>query len=388
MSRVILHIDLNAFFATCHQIENPSLRGKPIAVGGKNEKGVLSTASYEARKFGVNSAMPVFIAKKKCPQLIIVESDFELYHRKSNDFFNIIKRYSPIIEVASVDECYVDLTNAIINENEPLEYIKNIQKTVYEETGLGCSIGVAPNKFLAKMASDYKKPMGITVIRKKDVSSILWPIDIKDMYGVGKKTAPRLRNIGINTIGDLANYEDIDTLRNVLGKSYYTLVRWANGDGDDVVNMEEEDPKSIGNSITLMEKTTSIEEMEKVLGELLDTSLDRMKKASLECKSVSITIKYSDFSVSSRSTSFKDKTEDRKVLYSKICKLLEENYQEGREVRLLGVTLKNLVEVKDKVKQLNIFEYQNEVDNDKIKKIINEINDKLGYEALKKASNI
>ena len=388
MSRVILHIDMNAFFAACHAVDNPSLKGKPIAVGSNSGKGVLSTASYEARKFGVNSAMPVFMAKKKCPELIIVESDFELYRRKSVEFLSVIRRYSPVIEVASVDECYVDITQSIMGEKEPLEYIKSIQDAIYNEVGLGCSIGVAPNKFLAKMASDYKKPMGITVIRKKDVEKILWPIKINDMFGIGKKTAPKLNAIGINTIGDLAKYGDIDTLRNILGKNYYGLIQCANGEGDDKVVTEEDDPKSIGNSITLSENTTSIDEMEKVLGELLDSSLSRMNGASLECKGVSITIRYSDFSNVSRSTSFKDKTNDRKVLFSKVCKLLEENYEEGREVRLLGVTLRNLVEVKEKVKQLNLFEYQSEVDDDKIKKIINEINNKLGYEAVKKASHL
>ena len=388
MSRVILHIDMNAFFAACHIVDNPSLKGKPVAVGSNTGKGVLSTASYEARKYGVNSAMPVFMAKKKCPDLIIVESDFDLYHRKSAEFLNVIKRYSPVIEVASVDECYVDITQSILNIKDPLGYIKEIQDSIYNETGLGCSIGVAPNKFLAKMASDYKKPMGITVIRKKDVPGILWPIDIGDMFGVGKKTAPRLREKGINTIGDLAQSTDIDTLRSILGKNYYFLVRAANGEGDDVVNTQDEDPKSIGNSVTLSENTTSVDEMEKVLGELLDSTLDRMNKSSLECKGVSITIRYSDFSNVTRSSSFKDKTNDRKVLYSRIIKLLEENYQEGREVRLLGVTLRNLEEVRDKVKQLNLFEYQKEVDDDKVKKIINEINNKLGYEALKKAKDL
>jgi len=388
MSRVILHIDMNAFFAACHIIDNPSLKGKPVAVGSNTGKGVLSTASYEARKYGVNSAMPVFMAKKKCPDLVIVESDFDLYHRKSNEFLSIIKRYSPIIEVASIDECYVDITQSIINIKDPLGYIKSIQDAIYNETGLSCSIGVAPNKFLAKMASDYKKPMGITVIRKKDISKILWPIEIGDMFGIGKKTAPKLRSVGINTIGDLATSSDIDTLRSILGKNYYFLVKAANGDGDDVVNTEEEDPKSIGNSVTLSENTTSIDEMEKVLGELLDTSLDRMNGSSLECKGVSITIRYSDFSNVTRSTSFKDKTNDRKVLFARITKLLEENYQDGREVRLLGVTLRNLEEVKDRVKQLNLFEYQKEVDDDKVKKIINEINSKLGYEALKKAKDL
>lgn len=388
MSRVILHIDMNAFFASCHIVDNPALKGKPVAVGSNTGKGVLSTASYEARKYGVNSAMPVFMAKKKCPDLIIVESDFELYHRKSMEFLNIIKRYSPVIEVASVDECYVDITQSLLTIKDPLGYIKSIQDSIYTETGLGCSIGVAPNKFLAKMASDYKKPMGITVIRKKDVPKILWPIDIGDMFGVGKKTAPKLREKGINTIGDLANCNDIDTLRNILGKNYYFLVRAANGEGDDVVNTQEEDPKSIGNSLTLSENTTSIDEMEKVLGELLDSTLDRMNRSSLECKGVSITIRYSDFSNVTRSLSFKDKTNDRKTLFARITKLLEDNYQEGRAVRLLGVTLRNLEEVRDRVKQLNLFEYQKEVDDDKVKKIINEINNKLGYEALKKAKDL
>ena len=209
MSKIIMHIDLNAFFATAEVIKDPSLEGKPLIVAGSSRRGIVSTASYEARKYGIHSAMPTYQAQRLCPGVIIRGGDFELYHRLSNKFFNYVRNYTNIIEIASIDECYADMSECMKDVKDPVEYLKNLQNDLYEKTKLKCSIGLAPNKFLAKMASDMKKPMGITIIRKKDVKKILWPIKIKDMYGVGKKTFPRLERLGIKTIGDLVRTESL-----------------------------------------------------------------------------------------------------------------------------------------------------------------------------------
>ena len=214
MMQVIFHIDLNAFYASAEISRNPSLKGKPVVISGKSKRSIITTASYEARKYGIHSAMPLFQAKQLCKDLIILPADFELYHRLSNEFFTIIASYSEILEVASIDECYLDVT-AIIQEKKihPVVLAKDIQTKVYEQLNLQCSIGISPNKFLAKMASDMKKPMGITVLTRNNLKEVMWPLDIKDMFGIGKKTQPKLRAVGINTIGDLADYKNYDNYR-------------------------------------------------------------------------------------------------------------------------------------------------------------------------------
>ena len=229
MAKVIIHIDLNAFFASVEEIKNPKLVGKAHAVGGSVKRGVLSTCSYEARKKGLHSAMPVARALKICPDLIINYPDFKSYREYSNKFFEIIKNWcGDKIEIASIDECYVDFSSYEKYCDEPIKYLKEMQKHIKEKLNLGCSIGVAPNKFLAKMASDMKKPMGFTVLRKRDISKMLWPLEIDKMYGVGNKTAPRLRELGIKTIGDLSKSENNYQVKNLLGKGFYTLIKVKN----------------------------------------------------------------------------------------------------------------------------------------------------------------
>lgn len=384
MSRVILHIDMNAFFASAEQAEHPELRGKPIAVGSSNSRSVLSTASYEARAYGVNSAMPVFMAKKKCPNLIIVEHHFDLYLQKSHEFVEVIRRFSPIIEMASIDECFVDVTYPISKEKDPLKYIKSIQDAILKDTGLKCSIGVAPNKFLAKMASDYKKPMGITLIRKKDIKQILYPLPIEDMFGVGKKSAVRLKELGINTIGDLANYEDVDTLKRTLGKFYYTLIDWANGNGDDIVKTEVEDAKSIGNSTTLPFNTNDISILRETLKQLSDSVSNRANEYKMVGCGVTLTIKDERFKVNTKSKKLQEYISSSASIYDEALNLLEQHYDGVTPIRLLGVTLTHLKHKKEKVEQMNLF---NLPKDDEVTEIIDKLNKKIGYTALVKASS-
>ena len=178
-SKVIVHIDLNAFFARCEEIKNPDLEGKPVAIGHDGRGGVVSTCSYEARKYGVSSAMPMFKAKKLCRKLIIMPCDYRFYSLMSKTFFNFVKRYTPIIEMASVDELFADFTLPLKNEKDPVAFFRKLQDDLFKETGLKCSIGVSTTKFLAKMASDYQKPMGLTIIRKRDIPDIIFPLKIE-----------------------------------------------------------------------------------------------------------------------------------------------------------------------------------------------------------------
>ncbi|MDE8038924.1 DNA polymerase IV, partial [Erysipelothrix rhusiopathiae] len=188
MAQVIFHIDINAFYASAHLITDSSLYGKPVVVCSNQRGSVVTTASYEARSFGVNSAMPLAHAKRLCPNLEVIEVDFELYQELSVKFMNIIRSYSAVMQPASIDECYVDMTEVIKKYEKPLDLAVEIQKNIWEALRLPISIGVAPNKFLAKMASDMQKPRGITVLRIREVSQKLWPLSIESMYGIGKKT--------------------------------------------------------------------------------------------------------------------------------------------------------------------------------------------------------
>ena len=263
MNKIIVHIDLNAFFVRCEEIKDNSLIGKAVAIGHEGRSGIVSTCSYEARKYGVHSGMPMFQAKEKCPNLIVKPVDFRFYHLMSSQFFNFVKTYSKIVETASIDECYVDFTSVLKDVIDIKAYFKKFQRELFTKTGLYCSIGVANSRFVAKMGSDYEKPNGITIINREDISSILYPLPIENMYGIGKKTYPRLKNIGVFTIGDLAlkvKNKDLD-VQNVLGKFFYTVSEWLEGYGSDEVSVEADDPKSIGHSTTLANDTKNYDEI-------------------------------------------------------------------------------------------------------------------------------
>ena len=384
MERIILHIDMNAFFATFEQINNPSLIGKPIAVGHDGRKGVVSTASYVARKFGIHSAMPIFMAKKLCKDLIIVPPNFALYEKYHNLFIGIIRQYFNIIEVASIDECYVDASD-YLKDKDYNDFAKFLQKKIFNETKLQSSIGVSYNKFLAKMASDMKKPMGITTILPTNIKEKIWPLPIGKMYGVGKKTAPRLIELGINTIGDLANYNEDFTLKSILGKSYLLLKQRANGIDLEEVISDSGPLKSVGNSTTLLEDTNEVEILKSVLRDLSIQVHNRLKSANLVGDSLSITLRYDDFTTYSRSTKLPSFTDDFEVIYSTSLYLFNENYEQGRKIRLLGVTVNDTKLVDEVFVQMSLFEdYAYKID--KTDELISELNNLMGKNVFMKAS--
>ena len=272
-TKVICHIDLNAFFVRCEELKNPRIEGKPVAIGHEGRGGIVSTCSYKAREFGVRSGMPMFKAKELCPNLIILPVDFKYYQKKSHDFFNFVKRTTKLVEIASVDECYADFTNVIKNKKDPLKFFEEFQQELYRETKLKCSIGIAPTKFLAKMGSDMKKPMGITIIRKKDAVDMLSPLPIGDFFGIGEKTAPRLINAGINTIGDLYHLvkNEDENVKMMMGKFYYIISDLIEGKSNDELDLEPWDPKSIGNSTTLVENTDDYHEIKQTISSICIT---------------------------------------------------------------------------------------------------------------------
>jgi DNA polymerase-4 len=359
MSKVILHIDLNAFFAACEVLRDPTLKGKPLIVGGANRRGIVSTASYEARKYGIHSAMPTYKALRLCPNLIIKEPDFKLYHHYSSLFFNYLKDHvSPLLEVASIDECYIDATERLKNNRNPIGFIKELQQTLLQEIGLGCSIGVAPTKFLAKMASNYKKPLGITIYRRRELANTLWKLPINEMYGIGKATAPRLLALDIKTIGDLVTTEDPE-VKKLLGESFFTFKEWANGRGSDEVIAEEEDPKSIGHSSTFMFDTENYEEISALFKEMSNSVSERAKREGKVGLTIQIVMRYYNFENVNRSVTLNKPTNNAITIFYEAMKLFDKNYKD-EPLRLVGVTLQNLSDEGSLVEQLSLFDDFNE----------------------------
>lgn len=379
MAKIIVHIDLNAFFASAELLRDPSLKGKPVIVSGIGRRSIVSTANYEARKYGIHSAMPTSQAVRLCPHVIIKEPDFRLYKHYSHLFFSYVTTHlSPIIEVASIDECYVDATSSLSSSDNPAATLKKLQNDLLNEIGLPCSIGVGPTKFLAKMASDAKKPLGLTIYRRRDLKQTFWPLPIEKMYGIGKANAPRLVKLGIKTIGDLAVNEAFE-VKKQLGKFYFTLTQWANGYGSDEVVVEEEDPKSIGNSQTFNDDTTDYEEISARFIELSKSVSNRAQNEKKLGSTIQIVIRYYDFTTINRSVTFAKPTNNASFIYNEAMKLFEKNHN-GQYIRLLGVTLQNLVDQEDIKTQLSLFDEEKQ---SKTETIIALLNDRLDKPVLK-----
>lgn len=376
MSKIILHIDLNAFFVRCEEIKNPSLEGKPVIIGRNGRGGIVSTCSYAAREYGVRSGMPTYQALLKCKNAILLDGDYRYYDEKSHEFFSFIKKYTTFVEPASVDECFADFTDVLKDQKEPLVFLRNMQKELYKETKLKCSIGVAPTKFLAKMASDMKKPNGLVVIRKKDARKMLSPLPIEDFFGIGKKTSPKLREIGINTIGDLIkriDEEDYQT-KNELGKFYFVIKDWIDGKGDDEVNIEPWDPKSVGHSTTLYSDALSVEELEKPLKELSEEVSRDAQKRNKKGKTVQLVLKDNEFKVINRSKRLQVMSNSFDDIYKTALEVLKANY-DGRPIRLIGVTLQQLVNPKETYEQLSIFDnYEQIKEENQTRLLIGDLN--------------
>lgn len=362
--QIIFHIDMNAFFASCELNEHPEYRNKPLIVAHQSRRGIVTTASYEARKYGIHSAMPTYLAIEKCPKLIIVEPHFELYRKVSSQFFDIIASYSDKIEVASIDECYVDVTEIVDQHGGIYPTALKIQKEVYDTLNIQCSIGISPNKFLSKMASDMQKPMGITILTKANLKKCLWPLPIDDMYGIGKKTAPKLKEIGIMTIGDLADSKNFNKARNILGNHTLIYYQHANGLDFSKLNIESRDLKSVGHSTTFQIDISDDGEIKEVLQKLTRQVEARAKKKHLVGNNISITMKYTRFESTVRSIPLGEYTNEYEALITHVLILLERHY-DGRPLRLLGVSLNNTINETQRMKQLSLFDYQREISTPK-----------------------
>lgn len=384
--KVIFHVDLNAFFASCEMAQNPALKSIPLGIGGSKDRGVLTTANYEARKYGVSSAMPVGEARRLCPSLEVLPVNFPLYERYSNLFFDLLNEYSDSIEKASIDEGYLDMTTPRIDKH-PLDLAKEIQQRLVDQYDLPVSIGIAPTMFLAKMASDMKKPLGITVLRKRDIEEKLWPLPIEYMHGIGKKTYPDLKLIGIQTIGDLATYQDEYKLSLVLGNRMAEMQAKANGFDDRVVDPNRyDDYKSIGNSQTYSLDLQTEEEVFDRLTPLTRKVVHRLVDDLSVAKTISIQIRYNDFTQITRSFTLEQHTDNFFDVFQIVERLYEENTS-SKPIRLLGVSVSNLKPASEHFEQLNLFHVaEKDSPKEKIDTMIEEINKVYGKNLIHKGS--
>lgn len=384
MSRVYFHIDLNAFFASCEELLDPSLKGKPLVVGGKSRRSVISTANYEARKYGIHSAMPMQQAEKLCKDLVVVNGHYAFYSDMSHQFMQIIHSYTDLVEKASIDECYADMTDVICRYPKPLDVAFEIQRRVLEETGLRCSIGIGPNMFLAKMASDMKKPMGITVLRIRDVPEKMWPLPIKEMQGIGKRTVPLMEDLNIHTIKDLATYQNLNALKPVLGKNIESMIKRANG-YDDRTLMTDYDSKSMGISETLLEDVTDYDELRGLIRTLCRRLSKRLKEAHKAGYHVSMRICYYDFRNANKSKKLSAPIWTSDDLFVQAMILFDSSYEEEEAVRLIGVSVSDFASEEFLTKQVSLFDAPEE---ESTSEILHDLNHQLGTQAFVRASSL
>ncbi|WP_017728260.1 DNA polymerase IV [Halalkalibacterium ligniniphilum] len=386
--RIILHIDMNSFYASVEMAYNPSLKGKPLAIAGSVEdrRGIVVTSSYEARARGVRTTMPVWQAKRACPELIIMAPNFDRYRAASRKLFALLQEYTPLVEPVSIDEGYVDVTSST-SKKHPIDLAKEIQSRLLKEMDLPCSIGIAPNKFLAKMASDMKKPLGITVLRKRDIPNILWPMEIGEMHGIGKRSVQKFHKYSIKTIGDLAK-ADIHLLSQAFGINGKRLRRLANGEDNRPVDPDSiHHFKSVGHSTTLKEDTVNMQTIQQHLVRLSEAVNLRMRRKKVFARGVQLTIRYHDRKTITRSRKVENPLQFKDDFYHEALALLHKHWN-GEPIRLLGITGYDLIEEQHAYKQLDLFQYEQEIKKDRLSKAVEELKSRFGEKAVIKGNDL
>ncbi|MEI7636117.1 MAG: DNA polymerase IV [Syntrophus sp. (in: bacteria)] len=340
IKRRILHIDMDAFFAAVEEMRNPDLKGKPVVIGGMGDpskRGVVSTANYEARKYGIHSALPLRTAYKLCPQAVFLPVDFEAYEDASHQFKAVLLNITTIIEDVGIDEAYLDISD----EPDTNEIIVDKIKTgIYEKTGLTCSIGIAPNKLLAKIASDIQKPNGLTVFTGDDIESRLWPLPIRKLYGIGPKTEEHLKTMKVDTIGQLANLS-MDVLIQRFGVSYGQYLYEAAKGIDESPLVTHWEPKSFSRETTFQTDVKDWQTIAKTIAELTKEVVADLIRKGYSARTVTLKIRFDDFRTITRGCSLNNATnsEDdiRRTAFACFKRI-----ELKRRVRLVGIRASNL----------------------------------------------
>ena len=393
MERQILHVDVNNAFLSwlaVYKLENGEkvdIREQIAVIGGDETKrsGIVLAKSPKAKQFGIITGETLYSARQKCRNLQVYQGNFKIYREYSNKLYNLLLEYTDKIERFSIDECFLDMTNYLMKDTL-LNKAKEINKRVKEELGFTVNVGVANNKLLAKMASDFTKPDRVHTLFKEEISTKMWNLPISELFMIGKKTVPKLYNMKIRTIGDLAK-TDKNILIKKFGKYGKTMWEYANGIDNSEVQYIEEKPKSIGNSVTLPMDINDIEQLEKVLIALIEQVTYRLRKQNMLANVVSIQLRTKDFKDFSHQAKLDFATANTKEILKKAKILLNEMYKEGMFIRLIGVRTDNLVP-KDEF-QLSLF--GNSENNEKQKRldsVIDSLNEKYGYDSIIRAGKL
>ncbi len=345
IKRKIIHIDMDAFYASIEQRDNPDYRGKPIAVGGspQGRGGVVATASYEARKFGIRSAMPSKKAVQLCPDVIFVRPRFDVYKSVSLHIREIFGRYTDLIEPLSLDEAYLDVSADKQDIGSAIEIARQIKKAINDELQLTASAGISVNKFVAKIASDLKKPDGLTFIGPSKIESFMESLPVEKFFGVGKVTAEKMRRMGLYTGADLKKLTESELTKHFgkAGKFYFKIVRGI----DDREVQPNRETKSVGAEDTFPYDLTEVEEMQDALDRIARIVYDRLERHELSGRTITLKIKYHNFKIVTRSQSFTTSINDFDSIIIAAKKLLEATDLEEKRVRLLGISLSNFRDI-------------------------------------------
>lgn len=385
--RTILHVDMDAFFAAVEQRDHPEYRGKPLIVGadprGGKGRGVVSTCSYEARAFGVHSALPIGQAYKLCPHGIYVPPNGKLYARVSRQIFDVFYRYTDQVEPLSIDEAFLDVSGSQRLFGDGVTIARSIKKNIREEFGLVASVGVAPNKYLAKIASDLEKPDGLVEVRQDAVEAFLAPLPVSRLWGAGRETQKRLLALGIHTIGQLADFP-ADFLEKKLGKMGRHFYNLAHGIDSREVHAQA-GVKSVSNEHTFETDIPDGPLLRKQIGRLCDKVGSRLRKNHLAGKTVHLKLRYADFSTITRNHTLSGLTSETTVIRKTIIRLFEDNYQKRRPVRLIGVGVSGFRNAGGR--QLSLFD----ADDSRLQAldaIEDKVREKFGAAAIKRADNL
>ncbi len=372
-----MHIDMDAFFASVEQLDNPELRGKPVGVGSLHKRSVLSAASYEARKFGVHSAMPVHQALKRCPQLQVVPGNRARYKEISQKVMDVLGNYSPVVEKASIDEAYLDITGTEKLFGTPLQVARSIKKDILQATGLTASVGIAPVKFLAKIASDLNKPDGISIIEEEQVQEFLKQLPVEKIPGVGKKALPKLRMFGVRYAADLRRYP-ADFWKERFGER--GLVLFEKGAGIDPTPVTVSSPiKSSSAENTFGEDISDKNILKTLLLKQSERIAADIRRHGIKGRTITLKIKFPDFRQITRSRTLETRTSHAGTIYKTGCELLDSEGVIG-PVRLIGIGISNFEE---RTRQLSLLddEVQEQVDNeklDRLDKAVDQVRNKFG----------
>lgn len=380
-ARKIIHVDLDAFFASVEQTDNPQLKGRPVIVGGSiKRRGVVSTASYEARKFGVHSAQPIAQARKLCPQGVFLKVRMDRYREISRRILKILSSYTPKLEPVSIDEAFLDITGCEKLFGKAEDIAREIKTRIKKEVGLSCSMGVAPKKFLAKMASDMKKPDGLVVVREDEKESFLANLPVGKIWGVGKVTERRLQQMGIYTIGELRelSFSRLEHTFGKLGGRLYTLCRGV----DDSPVITNKEIKSISGETTFPHDISERKILEKTLYQLSANVAKRLGNEDLWARSIQLKVRFSDFTTITRSHTYEETTNLAESIWQRAKELLDKRVNlSSREVRLIGVAAFNLAGQK----QTELFT-QHKVE--KLGRAVVKIERKFGARGIRKGSTL